>query len=101
MLIPHDRGFVIKSLLYARQIRPFGQVEIEDEPVDSGLIDKGVQYIEKRAFRFDYESYEETYSRAVREIIEAKAMGREVKVEPPVQKSEARSIQAELDHMLA
>jgi DNA end-binding protein Ku len=101
MLMPHENGFVLKGLLYARQIRPFGQVEIEEEPVETGLIDKGVQYIENRTFRFDYGSYEETYSRAVRDIIEAKAMGRAVKVEPSVQKSEAQSIQAELDRMLA
>lgn len=101
MLVPYGRGFVIKGLLYAKQIRPFEQVEIADEPVDPELIQKGVQLIEKRTFRFDHGAYEETYSKAVREIIEARAMGREVKVEPSAPQSEARSIRAELDRMLA
>ncbi len=101
MLVPYDRGFVIKGLLYAKQIKPFEQVEIADEPVDPELIAKGVQLIERRTFRFDPAAYEETYSRSVRDIIEAKAMGREVKVEPSAHKSEAQSIRAELDRMLA
>ncbi len=101
MLMPYGRGFVLKGLLYAKQIRPFEQVEIEDEPVDAELVDKGVQLIEKRTIRFEHAAYEETYSKAVRDIIEAKAMGREVKIEPSVSKSEAQSIRAELDRMLA
>jgi DNA end-binding protein Ku len=101
MLEPYDRGFVLKGLLYAQQIRPIEQVEIEDQPVDAELVEKGVLLIEKRTFRFEHESYQETYSKAVRDIIEAKAMGREVKIEPSVQKSEAQSIRAELDRMLA
>ena len=101
MLVPYDRGFIVKRLLFAKQIRPFAQVEIDDEPVDAELIEKGVRLIDKMAFRFDHASYEETYSKAVRDIIEAKAMGRDVKPEPAAQSSEARSIRAELDHMLA
>ena len=101
MLAPYGRGFLVKGLLYAKQVRPFEQVEIEDEPVDPALIDKGVQLIEKRTIPFALDAYEETYSKAVKEIIEAKAMGREVKVEPSVRKSEAQSIRAELDRMLA
>jgi DNA end-binding protein Ku len=101
MLVPYERGFVLKGLLYPKQIRPFGQVEIADEPVDPELIDKGVQLIEKLAFRFEYETYKETYSSAVRDVIEAKAMGREVKIEPAMQKAETQSLRAELERLLA
>ena len=101
MLVPYETGFVLKGLLYAKQIKPFEQVEIEPGQVDEELVEKGVQLIEKRTFRFEHEAYRETYSQAVRDIIEAKALGREVKVEPSVQKAEVQSLRAELDRMLA
>ena len=100
MMLPYEKGFLIKGLLYAQQIKPFDQVEIIDAAVDDSLVEKGMMLIEKMSFRFDYGSYKETYSQALKDIIEARAMGKEVKVEPVVKTSETRSLEAELERML-
>ena len=101
VLMPYEKGFLVKALLYAQQIRPFAQVEIDDEPVDQELIDLGLRLIERQTFRFRLEDYQETYSKAIKDIIEAKALGREVKIEPAAGRAEARSLKAELEHLLA
>jgi DNA end-binding protein Ku len=101
MLVPYDRGFLLKAILFAKQIRPFEQVEVEAATVAPELVDMGVQLIDKMSFRFQHESYVETYSKTIHDVIEAKAMGREIKIEPPLQKSEAQSLRAELQRLLA
>lgn len=100
MMMPYEKGFLIKAILYAQQVRPFSQVEVQEAEVGDELVDKGGMIIERMTFRFDYASYRESYSQALREIIEAKAMGKEVKVEPLVKTAATRSLEAELERML-
>jgi DNA end-binding protein Ku len=101
MLVPYDKGFLVKSLLYAGQLRPFEQVEVDVEPADPELVEMGMRLIERQTFRFRHEEYKETYSRAVKDVIEARALGREVKIEPAAQQAETRSLKAELERLLA
>lgn len=100
MMMPYDKGFLVKAILYRRQVRPFSEVEVQEEGVSDELVDMGAMVIERMAFRFDHAAYEESYSRTLREVIEAKAMGREVAAEPVVASAEARSLEAELERML-
>ena len=100
MMIPYEKGFLIKSILYAQQVKPFDKVEVTEAEIEDSLVDKGMMLIEKMSFRFDHGSYRETYGQAIRDIIEARAMGKEVKVEPVVRSSEMRSLEAELQRML-
>ena len=71
MMVPYEKGFMIKGLLFAQQVKPFGRVEIQEAEVDDELVDKGVMLIEKMTFRFDHGSYKESYSQALKDIIEA------------------------------
>lgn len=101
MMVPYEKGFMIKGLLYLQQIKPFEKVEIMDEAVDEELVEKGMMLIEKMTFGFDYGSYQENYSLTLKEIIEAKALGKEIKPEHAVKTPETRSLEAELARMLA
>lgn len=100
MMMPYEKGFLIKAILYQQQIRPFDRVEVQESEVSEDLIDKGTMLIERMTFKFDHAAYKESYSQALREIIEAKALGKEVKVEPVVKSAETRSLEAELERML-
>lgn len=101
MMMPYEKGFMIKGLLYLQQIKPFEKVEIIEEEVDEALVEKGIRLIEKMSFGFDYGSYKESYSLTLKEIIEAKALGKEVKTERSVKTPETRSLESELERMLA
>lgn len=101
MMVPHEKGFMIKGLLYLQQIKPFEKIEIMNEEVDDELVEKGMRLIEKMSFGFDYGSYRENYSLTLKEIIEAKALGKEIKPEQKVKTPDTRSLEAELERMLA
>jgi DNA end-binding protein Ku len=101
MLIPYEKGLLIKGILYAQQVKPFDKVEVTDAEVDGRVVEKGMMLIEKMTFRFDHAAYRETYSQAIRDIIEARALGKEVKVEPVARSAEMRSLEAELERLLA
>lgn len=101
MMIPYEKGFLIKNILYKQQIKPLDRVEVQEAAVNQDLIDKGVLIIDKMTMPFDYGSYRESYSEALKEVIEAKAMGREIKAEPMIKTAEALSLEAELERMLA
>jgi DNA end-binding protein Ku len=99
-MMPYDKGFLIKAILYKQQLRPFDQVEVQHAEVTDELVDKGMMLIERMIIRFDHAAYKESYTEALKEIIEAKAMGKEVKAEPVVKSAETRSLEAELERML-
>jgi DNA end-binding protein Ku len=100
MMTPYEKGFLIKAILYEQQIRPFEQVEVQQAEVTDELVEKGQMLIERMTFKFDHAAYKESYTEALKEIIEAKAMGKEVKAEPIVKSAETRSLEAELERML-
>jgi DNA end-binding protein Ku len=100
MMLPYEKGFLVKAILYKQQLRPFDQVEVQQAEVTEELVEKGQMLIERMTFKFDHASYKESYTEALKEIIEAKAMGKEVKAEPVVKSAETRSLEAELERML-
>lgn len=100
MLQPHGQGFLLKTILYSQQIRSIEEVEVLDGAVSDGLVKKGVELSERLAIAFDWTAYRETYTEELREIIEKRAMGEEVKVESPVVKSVSKDLEAELEKSL-
>ncbi len=99
MLQPHEKGLLLKQLLYHEQVKPMEEVEVLDAEVENELVDKGVRAIEKMTFKFDWSKYTETYTQEVKELVEKKFIGEEVEV-GEFKVPETRSIEAELEKML-
>ena len=99
MLQPHEKGLLLKQLLYHEQVKPIEEVEVLDAEVEDELVDKGVKAIEKMTFKFDWSKYTETYTQEVKELVEKKFLGEEVEV-GEFKVPETRSIEAELEKML-
>ena len=99
MLQPHGKGLLLKQLLYHEQVRPMDEVEILDAEVDTELVDKGVQAVDKMTFKFEWPKYKETYTQEVKELIEKKFLGEELEV-AEFKVPETRSIESELEKML-
>ena len=99
MLQPHGKGLLLKQLLYHEQVRPMDEVEILDAEVDTELVDKGVQAVDKMTFKFEWPKYKETYTQEVKELIEKRFLGEELEV-AEFKVPETRSIESELEKML-
>lgn len=100
MIQPHGKGLLLKQLLYHEQVRSVDEVEILKSEVTSDLVDKGVKVIEKMSFKFNWPSYTETFTQEVKELIEKKFLGEEIKV-AEFKLPETRSVESELEKMLA
>jgi DNA end-binding protein Ku len=99
MLISYDEGFLLKQILYHEQVRSLEEVEVMEADVDTEVLEKGVRVVEKMTFNFDWTQYSEKYTQELRELIENKALGEEIK--PEIKPPETRSLEAELEKMLA
>ncbi|PKL66476.1 MAG: DNA-binding protein [Methanobacteriales archaeon HGW-Methanobacteriales-1] len=99
MLESHDKGFLLKQMLYHEQIRPSDEIEIIETEVTPDLVDKGVKVVEKMTFDFNWADYMEEYTAEVKKLIERKALGEELEVEE-IKAPETRSIESELEKML-
>ena len=99
MLQPHEKGFLLKQLLYEEQVRSIDQIEVADSEVDPELLEMGLRAVEKMSFDFDWGKYTETYTKEVRKLIEKKALGEQVE-ETPLKLPETRSLEAELERMI-
>ena len=99
MLQPHEKGLLLKQLLYHEQIKPIEEVEILDAEVEDELVDKGVKAIKKMTFKFDWSKYTETYTQEVKELVEKKFLGEEMEV-GELKYQKPRSIESELEKML-
>ncbi|MDI9436942.1 MAG: DNA-binding protein [Euryarchaeota archaeon] len=99
MLTSYEEGFLLKQILYHEQIRSLEEVEIMEAKVDPEVLEKGLKVVEKMTFNFDWTQYSEKYSKELRKLIEKKALGEEII--PEIKAPETRSLEAELDKMLA
>ncbi len=99
MLQSHEKGFLLKQLLYEEQVRSIDQVEVTESEVDPELLEMGLQAVEKMSFDFNWDQYSETYNKEVRKLIEKKALGEQVE-ETTIKLPETRSLEAELERML-
>ncbi|MEN6329550.1 MAG: Ku protein [Methanobacteriaceae archaeon] len=99
MLTSYEEGFLLKQVLYHEQIRSVEEIEILEAEVDPEVLEKGMKVMEKMTFSFDWTSYREKYTQELRELIEKKALGEEIL--PEMKPPETRSLEAELEKMLA
>jgi DNA end-binding protein Ku len=99
VLESHENGFLLKQLLYFEQVRSAEEVEIIKAEVDPELVEKALKVANNMNFDFDWTQYSETYNQQLRELIEKKAAGEEIipEIKPP----ETRSLEKELEKMLA
>lgn len=100
MLQPFREGFLLKQLLYPEQVRSLDEIEIIDAGVNHELVEKGAQVVDHMSFHFNWEEYTETYTTQVKELIEKKALGEPIEI-PEFKPPEVRSLEAELEKMLA
>ena len=101
MLVPYGRGFMLKRILYADEVRSIEEVEVLEAEVPDALVAKGVQLIEKLTIQFDHENFKRSYSESIKKIIEARAMGEEIPIEVLAPKTEECSLEALMDQALA
>lgn len=100
VLQPHSNGFLIKQILYHEQVRSPDEMEVIEAEVNQDLVDKGARAVDNMAFHFNWEEYTETYNQQVKELIEKKALGEPIEI-PEFKPPEVRSLEAELEKMLA
>ncbi|HMK53743.1 MAG TPA: Ku protein [Methanobacteriaceae archaeon] len=99
ILDSHEDVLLLKQLFYHQQIRSAEEVEVMEADVDPEVLKKGVKVLESMSFTFDWTDYTEKYTQELRDLIEKKALGEEIV--PEIKPPETRSIEAELEKMLA
>ena len=100
ILQPCENGFLLKQLLYNEQVRSSKEMEVIEAEVNPELVDKGAQVVDNMTFHFNWEEYTESYTQQVQELIEKKALGEPIEI-PEFKPPEVRSLEAELEKMLA
>jgi DNA end-binding protein Ku len=83
---PADGVLTLETMLFADELVPTGQLdELPDEDVRATEreIQMAMQLIESLTTEFDPTKYRDTYREAVLEMIERKAEGQEITIEPP------------------
>jgi DNA end-binding protein Ku len=85
-----DGGLMVETLRYADEVQN-PSTYFRDLPkgnVDKDLVGLAEELIERKSGKFDPKSFKDTYTEALREVIEAKAEHRQVRqIEEPVQTS--------------
>lgn len=100
-LMPYGKGFLLKRLLYANEVRSVDEVEVLESAIPESLVEKGLKLVEKLTVKFDHDSFHESYSEGIRKVIEARAMGEEIPIEAIAPKTEASSLEAQLDALVS
>ena len=100
ILQPCENGFLLKQLLYSEQVRPSDEMEVISADITPDLVDKGAKVVENMTYHFNWEDYTESYTEQVKELIEKKALGEPIEI-PEFKPPEVRSLEAELEKMLA
>lgn len=79
---PHRDGLALHTLHYRDEVRAMPEIGNHTAEPDPREIEMAVALIRKLSGQFRPELFEDTYRASVKKLIEAKARGREVKVEP-------------------
>jgi DNA end-binding protein Ku len=83
LLRPYEGGLIMQQLRYADELRDFSEVPIGPAEVKEPELRLAIQLIEQVATdEFTPESYEDTQRKQVRELIEKKVQGQEIKAAP-------------------
>lgn len=100
ILQPCKNGFLLKQILYNEQVRSSDEMEVIEAEVNTELVDKGALVVDNMTYHFNWKNYTESYTQQVKELIEKKALGEPIEV-PKFKPPEVRSLEAELEKMLA
>jgi DNA end-binding protein Ku len=77
---------VMQQLYHADEVRPAGEVPVDDVPVKDAEVELAVQLVEQGASaRFRPDAYDDAVKRRVLEAIERKVQGEELKLAPPAE----------------
>jgi DNA end-binding protein Ku len=103
LLRPFEGGLVMQQLRYADELRDFAEVPIGPAEVKEPELRLAIQLIEQVATdEFTPESYEDTQRKQVRELIEKKVQGQEIKAAPaPAPKAQIIDLMEALKASLA
>lgn len=103
LLRPFDGGLVMQQLRYADELRDFSEVPIGPAEVKEPELRLAIQLIEQvAADEFRPETYEDTQRKQVRELIEKKVQGQEIKAAPaPAPKAQIIDLMEALKASLA
>src|SRR6202022_2255349 len=87
MLPEQGGGLVMQQLMYADEVRPFSELELEEAaPVKEGELQLAKQIIEQIATdAFEPGKYEDDVKKRVQEQIQRKVEGQEIQANPPEQ----------------
>jgi DNA end-binding protein Ku len=77
-----DGVIVLEKMYFADEIRPSDELAPRDANVDERELDMAMQLIDRFAGSFKPEEYEDTYRKALLEIIDRKRKGEEIHAEP-------------------
>jgi DNA end-binding protein Ku len=82
-LRPVADGLMMQQLLYADEVRPMSEIEIQDSPVKDAELKLAVQLIEQiSADEFNPKAYEDDVKKRIETAIEKKISGKEISVSP-------------------
>jgi DNA end-binding protein Ku len=83
MLRPAEHGLVMQQLLYADEVRPFSEVEIEPADVAPKELDLAKLLVAQRATeKFEPETYEDDVKKRIHAQLERKIAGQEIQAAP-------------------
>jgi DNA end-binding protein Ku len=83
MIRPHDEGLLMEQLYYADEIRPFGEVPLEEGEVNEAELQLAKQLIDQAASdAFDPAQFKDEVREKTLELIEAKIAGQEITAAP-------------------
>jgi DNA end-binding protein Ku len=90
MLRPMDGGLVMQQLLYADEVRPISEIELEKENVQEAELKLATMLIEQRAAdRFRPETYEDEVKKRIQAQLKRKIeTGEEITTAPLPEKGE-------------
>lgn len=81
---PFESGLILEQLFYAKEIRSFAEVPVEEADIKDGELELAIQLVEQIASdSFDPDQYEDKVKIQVRELIERKIQGEEIVASAP------------------
>jgi DNA end-binding protein Ku len=102
MVRPSGKGLVMQQLLYADEVRPIGEVPIEDADLRETELKLAVQLIEQIARdEFHPESYEDEVRKRYHEAIQRKVEGQEITAAPQAPRAQIIDLMEALKASLA
>ncbi len=82
-LRPVEDGLIMQQLLYADEVRPIAEVEIEKSPVKDAELKLAIQLIEQiSADTFNPKAYEDDVKNRIEAAVEKKVKGQEISISP-------------------